>query len=204
MENQDQIENNQESQLSKKERREQKRLEDERLLDSYNRRIKIRKILRVAVFSSAIFLGAAVLVFWIFNGVTEKPGEAVPVQPAEHIKPGEPLPGIYLTNPPVSGWHYQQTAPWGVHEQEISDQILIHNLEHGGVWISYHPDVPPEVIDELKSIASKYKDKVIMTPRSANDSLIALAAWGRLDKFNYFDESRIVKFIKAYRGKYQE
>ena len=32
------------------------------------------------------------------------------------------------------------------------------------------------------------------------DSRIALTAWSRIDKFNEFDEKRIVRFIQAYRG----
>ncbi len=137
--------------------------------------------------------------FWFFKTPSEKPGEAVPIQPNEVIKPDEPLPGIYLTNPPVSGWHYADKANWGVYAEELPDQTLIANLADGGVWISYHPDLPPEVIDNLKKIVSKYKTGVVLTPRTNNDKPISLAAWGRLDKFDYFDEARILKFIKAYR-----
>jgi hypothetical protein len=32
------------------------------------------------------------------------------------------------------------------------------------------------------------------------DSRIALTAWGRIDKFDQFDESRVVGFIDAYAG----
>ena len=201
MENQNQSEYNQEGQLSKKERREIKNLEEEKLLASYTRRMKMRKAMKIAVISVAVIVFGSVLTWLAFRGTSEMPGEEVSIQPNEIINPGDPMPGIYLTNPPVSGWHYNETASWGVHEEEIKDQIAISNLEEGGVWITYNPDSPPEVVDSLKSITEKYKDKVILSPRSANDSLIALAAWGRLDKFNYFDEARIVKFIKAYEGK---
>lgn len=199
MENNNNQSDNQEVQSTKKEKREQKRIEEEKLLESYNRKIKIRKILRIGVPSAIILIGAAVFVFWIFSGTSEKPGEEVPIQPADHIKPGEPITGIYLTNPPVSGWHYDETASLGIHDEEIKDQILISNLERGDIWISYYPDAPPEVVEALKSITEKYKKDAILTPRSNNDSLISLVAWGRLDKFNYFDEARIIKFIKAYR-----
>jgi hypothetical protein len=190
---------NQEVKSIKKEKYEQKHLEQEKLLESYNRKIKIRKILRIGIPSAVILIGVVVFVFWIFSGTSEKPGEEVSIQPADHIKPGEPITGIYLTNPPVSGWHYDETASLGIHDEEIKDQILISNLEQGNIWISYYPDAPPEVVEALKSIVEKYKDDVILTPRSNNDSLVSLAVWGRLDKFNYLDEARIVKFIKAYR-----
>ncbi|MDP3764234.1 MAG: DUF3105 domain-containing protein [bacterium] len=138
-------------------------------------------------------------IFWFIKSPSEKPGEAVPIQPNEVIKPGEPLPGIYLTSPPVSGWHYADKANWGVYTEELPDQTLIANLVAGGVWISYHPDAPPEIIDSLKNIVAKYKTGVVLTPRTNNDKLIALTAWGRLDKFDYYDEARILKFIKVYK-----
>ena len=141
------------------------------------------------------------LIWWAKKAESNLPGEAVPIQPAEHINPSDPLPGLYLTNPPVSGWHYSQPAEWGIYDKEMPDQTLIHNLEHGGIWISYKPDAPQELIDNLKKLAGEYKRKVILTPRAANDSLIALAAWGRLDKFDYWDEARIKKFIKAFKNK---
>ncbi|MEK7077740.1 MAG: DUF3105 domain-containing protein [Patescibacteria group bacterium] len=150
-----------------------------------------------------LILGAVLwgLYVWAKKAEADKPGEAIPVQPAEHINPSDPLPGLYLSNPPTSGWHYGETVEWGVYDKELTDQNVIHNLEHGGIWITYQPDVPAELAENLKRLAGEYKRKVVLSPRAANDSPIALAAWGRLDKFDYFDEARIKKFIKAYKDK---
>lgn len=148
----------------------------------------------------AVVIIAVVSAWLVLSRTQDRPGEAIPIQPADHIKPDEPLPGIYLTNPPVSGWHYDEKTSWGIHDEEIKDQIMLSTIENGGVWISYTPDAPPEVIEELKKIVERYKnEKVILAPRTTNDSLIALIAWGRLDKFNYLDEARIIRFIKAYK-----
>ncbi len=142
------------------------------------------------------------MVFWLKGRDTTLPGEAIPIQPALHIQPDEPLPGLYLSNPPVSGWHYGQTVEWGIYDKELVDQNVIHNLEHGGIWISYKPSIiPPDVLENLKRVAGRYKSKVVLAPREANNDMIALAAWGRLDKFDYFDEARIIKFIKALKNK---
>src|SRR3989344_5078 len=43
----------------------------------------------------------------------------------------------YNSNPPTSGPHYEQPSRWGVSQAELPDEQLIHNLEHGGIWISY-------------------------------------------------------------------
>ena len=46
----------------------------------------------------------------------------------------------------------------------------------------------------------KYDKYVILAPYPTMKSRIALTAWTRLDKFDEFDEKRIVRFIDSYRG----
>ena len=187
--------------LNKHERRELRRQEQDQQFESLNRKRKIKKtaVWLIAIVVLLLIIGGAYQ--WAKSSEANRPGEAIPVQPAEHIQPGQPLPGLYLSNPPVSGWHYGETVEWGIYDQELTDQNVIHNLEHGGIWITYKPDVPAELVENLKRVAGEYKRKVVLSPRAANDSPIALAAWGRLDKFDYFDEARIKKFIKAYKDK---
>lgn len=56
--------------------------------------------------------------------------------------------------------------------------------------------------DSLKDLVKEYKEwKIIAVPRSTLDTRIALTAWGRIDKFNNFDRSRIDSFIKAFRDR---
>lgn len=200
--NQASQETSQLSESSKKERRELKHQEQIERQISFYKKNKRKRFFRIII--AFIFIAAALFFSfkWFKKSNDIQPGEAISIQPADHINPGDPIPGIYLSNPPVSGWHYADTAEWGIYDKELSDQLLIHNLEHGGIWISYKPSVaPPEIIDNLKAVASKFKTKIILTPREANNDMIALAAWGRLDKFNYFDEARILKFIKTYKDK---
>ena len=123
---------------------------------------------------------------------------AVTLMEAIHIAVGSQLPE-YTSNPPTSGPHYSQTARSGFREEQIPDQHIIHNLEHGDVWISFHPRVSEQIKEELKQFAAA---KVIITPREANDTDIALASWGRLDKFNIennkFPVRRVSDFIKRH------
>jgi len=125
---------------------------------------------------------------------------AIPIVGAQHIPVGSPLPQ-YNSNPPSSGPHYPQTARSGFRTEAIPDQYLIHNLEHGDVWIAYHP----RISDEAKSALRRFgAAKVVITPREANDTDIALVAWGRLDTFDLeggaVPEVRIADFIAAYEG----
>ena len=113
--------------------------------------------------------------------------------------------GEYNSNPPSSGWHYADTAKLGfydVDEPPPADENLIHNLEHGEIWIAYRPTIPAAIKDELKQFAGE--SLVVVTPRVANDADIALVTWGRVDKWNLpedgtLDAARIRDFITRYR-----
>ncbi len=122
-------------------------------------------------------------------------GQQFEDQGRTHIAPGTSHPA-YNSNPPTSGWHYAQPAPWGVKTEELSDETLVHNLEHGGIWISYQPDkLSADDKAKLENITNTHT-KTILTPRAKNESLIAVASWTRLLKLDSLDENQINDFIK--------
>lgn len=98
-----------------------------------------------------------------------------------------------------------------------SAQPLMHmNYAVQGNMSWFTPENPPEKEVELpesfnsqecKDLVSKLSEmtkvagRVIVAPRPANDNLIALIAWGRIDKMDKFDEDRIKDFIKAWNNK---
>ena len=132
--------------------------------------------------------------------------QAHEVLKAEHV-PRPTAVEDYNSNPPTSGKHWSDSgapASRGVHEEELPDEVMVHNLEHGEVWISYKPNIPDNIKEELRKITRENR-KVVLTPRSRNDADIALAAWGRLDKFNLdskpLDRQRLEDFIKRYINK---
>jgi len=131
-----------------------------------------------------------------------RPGEAILIQGVEHIAVGASHPP-YNSNPPTSGWHYAEPAEWGFYDKELPDEQLVHNLEHGGIWISYK-DIDEETKTKLQDLARRYSGSVIVTPREKNDTKIALASWGRLQKLAEYNEEAIINFIKANKNKSPE
>lgn len=128
-------------------------------------------------------------------------GEAIDLQPATHIPVGTSHPA-YNSNPPTSGPHYADPAPWGIHTETVADETAIHNLEHGGIWVSYNPTkVDPATITQLKDLVRSYPSKVLLTSRAGDDVAIALASWGRLEKLDAFDVNKIQNFITANKNK---
>lgn len=124
-----------------------------------------------------------------------------PAQNREHIAVGAEHPA-YNSNPPSGGWHYGLTARKKFYDEPVEDGYIIHNLEHGDVWIAYHPRIPQQIKDGLKKFAFS---KILISPREANDTDIALVSWERVDRFNLdggpLPEDRIRDFIKRYRNK---
>ena len=123
---------------------------------------------------------------------------AYDTQGRNHIADGATHPE-YNSNPPSSGWHYASPAGGGFYDEPLPDEQVIHNLEHGDIWIAYSPDLSDEVVDVIKSFAGRY---VVVSPRSENEGAISLVAWGRVDTFDVengvVDEVRIRDFITRY------
>jgi hypothetical protein len=117
-----------------------------------------------------------------------------------HIAPGDAHPA-FNSNPPASGWHYAGTAPWGFHNGELPDELLIHNLEHGGIWISYKDDQDASLVDPLVALAREFPRKLVVTHRPKNDSPLAVVAWGRLMKLDRYERAAIVDFYNRFKNK---
>ncbi len=157
---------------------------------------------RLGILLILVFIG---YIIFLFNSKTtaSRPGQPVSIQGREHIPVGAAHPE-YNSNPPTSGWHYAQDTDWGVYQQELKDENVVHSLEHGGIWISYQPSIDNDAKEKLETIGKRYPGSVIVSPRSANDSPIALASWGRLEKLSSFDETRVIEFIKRNKNKSPE
>lgn len=105
----------------------------------------------------------------------------------------------YNSNPPTSGPHNARwVRPNGVYTTQYSDTLLIHNLEHGHVWLSYRDEGDTEAIAILRAVQEKYADRVIVTYRPENDNRIEVAAWTRLLSLNELDSDQIEAFIVRY------
>lgn len=168
---------------------------------------------RLAV-TAVLLIAAAAMVTAVFYGVRASrqnlPGQSYPDAGRPHIPLGAIPKRPYTSNPPSSGGHYAFPANWGTYDYEVNDQIILHNLEHGGVWISYKPNTaPPAAVSELKTMVDGFKSsKLVMSPRLADDSDIAVAAWTRVLKINLKngalaseDKKIIADFYRAFKNK---
>lgn len=111
-------------------------------------------------------------------------------------------------NAPSYGAHHASQPgitprPTGVYQTEQSDEDLVHNLEHGHVWISYNPtlisDADRLAIEQLV-IDGGTDTGVIVTPRSKNTSTIVVTSLTRQLTLDTFDAATIRNFINTNRG----
>ena len=114
----------------------------------------------------------------------------------------------YNSNTPSSGPHYASPIAWGVKTSEVADETLIHNAEHGGIIISYKPDLPAAQVDNLKQIAENLPQstqfnevKVVMAPRAKNDAPIQLMAWTYTLSLQTVDSNTIQQFYADHLDK---
>ncbi len=161
--------------------------------------------LRVILVYVVVVLAVVGLGYWLFTSSAKQqanlPGEAFENQGQEHITQGSTEHPPYNSNPPTSGPHWPQPAQWGVYTTAQPDEQLIHNLEHGGIWISYKPDkVDQNTINLLNDFATRYQ-LIVVEPRPANDATISLTAWTRRLNLDQYDERAILEFIESFHNK---
>lgn len=133
------------------------------------------------------------------------PGERFPSQGNRHVPLGADVPA-YNSDPPTSGPHTNALVPWGVYgpEDEVPpDQVLIHNMEDGGVVLWYRPsDDPAETnarIATLERAADGFR-RIVIVPRADMPTEFALTAWQRLQRFETADEGAMRAFVDAFEG----
>jgi len=140
--------------------------------------------------------------------------QVVPAQPNANDHSDVPTPETKVdwnTDPPSNGRHYGQTAIFGIYDEQLQQQLVVHNLEHGGVSIQWGPRVPQEEVDALRSwYADADQDGLILAPYRPLADQIGLAAWrdtdpgdsdrgqGVLAKCPTFDEGAVEAFLDAY------
>ena len=173
------------------------------------------------VFTGSIFFSALLSAYAAITG--QSPGTFVPSLGNAHVESVDDPHPPYNSDPPTSGPHLKYLAKWEIHSEPIAKELQVHNLEDGGVIIQYNcPEACPGLVAKLEAIFERYRklanDEVpehvrkknpylrskyhhlVLAPYPGMDATIALTAWQRIDKFDTYDEQRIVEFIEAYIG----
>jgi hypothetical protein len=140
--------------------------------------------------------------------------KVAPGGPASHsIQDPGGSSAAWNTDPPTSGPHYGTAAIFGEYDEPLEQARVIHDLEHGGVFIQYGSDVPDSTVRELEAFWNDHKPGTIMAPYPKLGDKIAIGAWvftpeelasgengnGYLAKCTTFDDAAFSAFFDEFQ-----
>jgi hypothetical protein len=139
--------------------------------------------------------------------------QAVEAQPGRHSLTEDGT-AKWNTDPPTNGPHFGfdasgnvGTVVWGEYDEPLQLARVIHNLEHGGIYIFYGSDVSDSVVGELRAFYEDHKNGTLLAPYPKLGDTVALGAWvatgegskGYLAKCSGFDEGAFSSFFEAFQ-----
>lgn len=106
------------------------------------------------------------------------------------------------SRPPTYGPHHPSPLATGIYTTRQDDADVVHNLEHGHVWISYNPLLIGEDLDDLVAQVRSFGTMVgvLLTSRPQNETMIALASWAHLLTLDSYAPELIRNFAVTNRG----
>lgn len=172
---------------------------EERLRERQQAEARRRRRERL-IYAGVAAVAVAIIGVVGWSATRPKPGVQYADQGQVHIQRGQPHPP-YNSNPPTSGWHYPDNPPPpGTYREEIPDELAVHALEHGCIWITYRDAKDTDLASRLEALAARFPASVLVSPRARDDRAIAVAAWRRLLTLDRYDEGPIVEFIQTFRN----
>ena len=164
-----------------------------------------RRVPWVAVGALAVVIVAAVLIARQL-GVGETAGRYVAGGGVgQHVPVGQSI--AYPSYPPTSGQHAESATTWGLHTEPVTDELAVHNLEHGGLVIS-HNNIPADDLSKITALLRSYprdqygEVKLVIRPYDKiAPGTIVLTAWNWIDELTVYDEARIKAFMDAHLNK---
>jgi hypothetical protein len=99
--------------------------------------------------------------------------------------------------PPVGGLHSGIWQNCGIYDEPIAAKNAVHSMEHGAVWVTYHPDLPAGDVDKLQDFV-RGEPYVLLSPYDGLKSPVVLSAWGIQLEVDEANDDRIGTFIERY------
>ncbi len=66
---------------------------------------------------------------------------------------------------------------YGAYDEPVQTARLVHNLEHGAIYILYGSRVPAATVAELRRFTDAHQNGTILAPYPKLEDRIALGAW---------------------------
>ncbi len=115
----------------------------------------------------------------------------------------EVVPGGYSTVPPTSGQHWGAWSDCGFYNHPLPDELLVHNLEHGNIIVSYNLPDDDDVAALRAAVAAiplAEEFAIVRRYHEIPEGMVAITTWGVLDRMMGVDPERIARFFADYPG----
>ena len=154
-----------------------------------------------------IVVGAAVLaVLGVFVAVVAIDlgsgggGEPAGVEEFEVDQGHTPDAVEYPQSPPVGGEHNAVWQNAAFYEELVQNENAVHTMEHGGVWVTYSPDLPQEGKDGLRELVEG-RDRLMASPYPdlPQDAPIVASARGKQLAVEGADDPKLQEFVQSFR-----
>jgi hypothetical protein len=169
---------------------------------------------RLLSIAAILVLGAVILLLiFLFGRGAENGGGNVGLRQIDdgrsHIAEGTSG-APYHSIPATSGPHWSSAnspGPWGVYQNAQRQEVMLHNMEHGGIVIWYQPaKLDAAGLAALQTYVRQQvtttQFKVILTPWGGADfgHPIAVTAWNWLLYLDKADVDAVKTFFDAHYG----
>ena len=102
----------------------------------------------------------------------------------------------YPQSPAVGGPHAPAWLDCGVYDSPVREENVVHDLEHGTVWITYDPEAGVDT----DLLAGLLPQNGILSPYDDLGSPVVVTVWGRQLALDGADDPRLPLFIDTYGG----
>ena len=103
----------------------------------------------------------------------------------------------YAQTPPAGGPHNPIWQNCGFYDEPVRDENAVDSLEHGGVWITYQPDLPQKQIGKLSDLAQSNRFVLISSYPDLPAPVVA-SAWGKQLRLQSAENPDLKRFVRFY------
>jgi hypothetical protein len=103
----------------------------------------------------------------------------------------------YAQVPPAGGDHSPDVLNCGIYDTPVPSENAVHSLEHGAVWVTYQPTLPPAAVEQLRGLVRGHSH-LLLSPFPDLPAPVVASGWGVQLQLTGADDPRLPRFIKTY------
>ena len=99
--------------------------------------------------------------------------------------------------PPAGGPHSPRWQNCGIYDAPVPVGQAVHALEHGAIWIAYHPGLAGAEVAALRDLTRQSPNR-LLSPYPDLVAPIVVSSWGHQLLLDHTDDPRLPRFIARY------